>query len=143
MNILIDARVDAVTGFQRTSVPPETTAATTPAARKPAGATITNPKAIEHNIVDLSFVATPSAARKVLNEIAGSTEQFFIIRTARVRNQQEKGPARDQSASSAAAPSGVAATTTTTAVASDAIKFIVGNERIQIATRIEMVRFAF
>ncbi len=142
MNILIDARVDAVTGFQRTSLPAETTAATTPAARKPAGTAITNPKVIERNIVDLSFVAAPSAARKVLNEIGGSTQQFFIIRTLHVRNEQEKGPAREQNASSGAAPSGAAATATT-ATPTGAIKFIVGNEHIQIGARIEMVRFIF
>ena len=142
MNVLIDARVDAVIGFQRMSLPPEPPAATTSTARKP-GTALTNPKVIERNIVDLSFVAAPSAARKVFNEIAGSSQQFFIIRTLHVRNEQEKAPTREQSASSGASLSGGAAATATTAAPTSAIKFIVGNEHIQIGIRIEMVRFAF
>jgi hypothetical protein len=136
MNALIDARVDAVTTFQRTSLSPETTA-TTPAARKP-GATTTNSKVIERNVVDVSFVAAPPAARKVLNEIAGSSQQFFVVRTLHVRNEREKGPAREQNAG---APS--ADTAATTKTPTGAIKFIVGNEHIQIGARIEMVRFTF
>jgi hypothetical protein len=141
MNILIDARVDAVTGFQRTSLPPGTTAAASPAARKPAGAA--NPNVIERNVVDLSFVGAPSAVRKVLNEIGGSSQQFFIIRALHVRNEQEKGPAREQSASAGATGGRAAETAATTGTATGAIKFIVGNEHIQISARVEMVRFAF
>jgi hypothetical protein len=141
MNILIDARVDAVTGFQRTP-PPETTAAT-PSARKSAGLAITNPRVIERNIVDLNFVAAPSTARKVLNEFAGSTQQFFVVRTLHVRNEQEKGPAREQSAGSGSTGGRAAETAATTGPPTGAIKFIVGSEHIQIGARIEMVRFAF
>jgi hypothetical protein len=141
MNILIDARVNAVTGFQRTP-PPETTAAA-PLARNPVGLAITNPRVIERNIVDLNFVAAPSTARKVLNEIAGSTQQFFVVRALHVRNEQEKGPAREQSAGSSSPGERAAETAATTGPPTGAIKFIVGNERIQIDARIEMVRFAF
>ena len=142
MNILIDARVDALTGFQRTSPPPETTGPTTSASRKSVGAANVNPNVIERNVIDLSFVGAPSAVRKVLNEIGGSSQQFVIVRTLQVCNEQEKGPTREQSASSGAAPSGSTATATTATPAA-AIKFIVGNEHIQIGARIEMVRFVF
>jgi len=132
LGILIDARVDSITTVKRI-LPPETAAATTPAARKPAGAADAAPAVVERAIVDLTFTASPSAMRKVLNQIASGERQFFIVRTLYVRNQQLKGPDREQRAATAA---------TTTPPAS-AIKFIVGNEHVEITARIEMVRFAF
>ncbi len=130
--ILIDARVDSITTVKRI-LPPETAAATTPAARKPAGAANAAPAVVERAIVDLTFTASPSAMRKVSNQIASAERQFFIVRTLYVRNQQLKGPAREQTA----------ATAGTTPPPTSAIKFIVGNEHVEIAARIEMVRFAF
>src|SRR5437879_5952458 len=61
--ILIDARVDAIAVVKRI-LPPETAAATTPAARKPAGAANAAPAVFERAIVDLTFTASPSATRK-------------------------------------------------------------------------------
>jgi hypothetical protein len=130
--ILIDSRADAITTVKRI-LPPETAAATTPAARKPAGAVAAAPAVFERAIVDLTFTASPSAMRKVLNQIASAERQFFIVRTLYVRNQQLKGPDREQTAASAA----------TTTPPTSAIKFIVGNEHVEITARIEMVRFTF
>jgi hypothetical protein len=132
--ILIDARVDSITTVKRI-LPPETAAApaTTPVARKPAGGTNAAPPVVERAIVDLTFTASPSAMRKVSNQIASAQRQFFIVRTLYARNQQLKGPAREQTA----------ATAGTTPPPTSAIKFIVGNEHVEITARIEMVRFAF
>ena len=132
--ILIDARVDAIAAVKRI-LPPETAAApaTTPAARKPAGPANAAPPVVARSIVDLTFTASPSAMRKVSNQIASAERQFFIVRTLYVRNQQLKGPVREQAA----------ATAGTTPPPTSAIKFIVGNEHVEITARIEMVRFAF
>ncbi len=54
------------------------------------------PALLKRNIVDLTFKATPAAARKVLNEIANSSGQFFIIRTLYVHNEKDKGPPRQR-----------------------------------------------
>jgi hypothetical protein len=140
LGILIDARVDAIAIVKRI-LPPEThstdsgqaPAATSPAARKPAGAANAAPAVFERAIVDLTFTASPSATRKVLNQIASAERQFFIVRTLYVRNQQLKGPDREQTAATAA----------TTTPPTSAIKFIVGNEHVEITARIEMVRFTF
>src|SRR2546430_3248521 len=136
LGILIDAKVDAIAALRRGPLPSETAAATTPAAstsaKKPANA---GPPVIERAIVDLTFTASPSAMRKVLNQIASSDRQFFVVRTLYVRNEQVKGPSREQSN---AAPSAPAATTP-----ASAIKFIVGNEHVETTARIEMVRFSF
>jgi len=140
LGILIDARADSITTVKRILTPEthstdsgQAPAATTPAARKPAGAANAAPAVFERAIVDLTFTASPSATRKVLNQIASGERQFFIVRTLYVRNQQLKGPDREQTSASVA--------TTTPPIS--AIKFIVGNEHVEITARIEMVRFAF
>jgi len=131
--ILIDARVDAIAAVKRTTPPAEATAAPTPPTKKPSAPANAAPPVVERAIVDLTFTASPSAMRKVSNQIASAERQFFIVRTLYVRNQQLKGPAREQTA----------ATAGTTPPPTSAIKFIVGNEHIEITARIEMARFAF
>ena len=131
--ILIDARVDTIAAVKRTTPPAEATAAPTPPPKKPSAPANAPPAVFERAIVDLTFTASPSATRKVLNQIASSQRQFFIVRTLYVRNQQLKGPAREQTAATSAA----------TTPPTSAIKFIVGNEHVEITARIEMVRFAF
>jgi hypothetical protein len=131
--ILIDARVDAIAAVKRTTPPAEATAAPTPPPKKPSAPANAAPAVVERTIVDLTFTASPSAMRKVSNQIASAERQFFIVRTLYVRNQQLKGPVREQAA----------ATAGTTPPPTSAIKFIVGNEHIEITARIEMVRFTF
>jgi hypothetical protein len=131
--ILIDARVDAIAAVKRTTPPAEATAAPTPPPKKPSAPANAAPPVVERAVVDLTFTASPSAMRKVSNQIASAERQFFIVRTLYVRNQQLKGPAREQTA----------ATAGTTPLPTSAIKFIVGNEHVEITARIEIVRFAF
>ena len=137
VNILIDARVDSLSALRRTSLPEER------------GKTATaRPKVIERKMVELTFVAAPSAARKVLNEIASANQQLYLIRTLHLRNEKEKGPAREQ----IAAASGIAAETPLSGATTPpgaklsgntALNFIVGNEHIETSARIEMLRFTF
>ena len=134
VNILIDARVDSLSALRRTSLPEER-----------GNAAMARPKMIERNIVELTFVAAPSAARKVLNEIASANQQLYIIRTLHVRNEKEKGPAREQVA---AAPGNVAETAATIPLGAKpagnaALNFIVGNEHIETSARIEILRLVF
>lgn len=155
MNILVDARVDSVTSFQRAHLPEEQERALAPKAtptpvpgrkttaalgQKPAAPSTTEPKLLERNIVNLTFKATPSAARKVLNQIWGSTGQFYIIRTLYVRNEKEKGPPREKTTETNTAATEPAAPNTP---GNAPLNFIVGNEHIEISARIEMVRFTF
>jgi len=133
MSILIDARVDSVTGFARKT---GLLSAATPApAKKTTPAPDIGPKVIERNIVDLAFVASPSAARKVLNQIASTNQQLYIIRTLHVRNENDKGPAREGNAAGAALA--------TLPLANAPLNFIVGNEHVETSARIEMLRFIF
>jgi len=135
MNTLIDARIDAVTSLKRAPLLEEKGAE--PAPKSPDQKT---EQMIRSGFVDLAFASSPTALRKVLNQVAGSEQQFFIIRTLHVRNQQQKGPAREQAPAAApASPSANAGA----AVPSGAIKFIVGNEHLDAAAQVELVRFVF
>jgi hypothetical protein len=145
INILLDARVDSVTSLQRmplseeSAVPPAPTPAPT-RGQKAASTVVAGSKMLERNVVDLSFKASPSAARKVLNQIASSPAQFYIIRTLSVRNEKDKGPPREKTAQPnppANEPSAPAQP------ANAALNFIVGDEHIEISARVEMLRFTF
>ncbi len=145
--ILIDARVDSIGAFKRGALLPPTAATTTPA-RKPPPANA--PKTVERGIVDLTFSAAPSVARRVLNQIASSPQQFYVVRTLHVRNEKDKGPPREQatvaagvSPAPATSQPGTAATTAASTKTSAALTFIVGNEHIETSARVEMVRFTY
>src|SRR6266478_549243 len=81
INILLDAKVESVTSFRRAPLTeegktsPTPTPPPAPGTAKPSGTPA--PKLIERNVVDVTFRAAPSAARKALNEIAASSGQFF------------------------------------------------------------------
>lgn len=142
LNTVLEARVDALISFQRARLPEENAAAEAAPSpggtgRKPAA----TPMLLERNVVEATFLSTPAAARRVLNQISGATEQFFIIRLVHIRNEKDKGPLREVPADRAMdLPSG-SPETKSPAVA--ALNFIVGNERIETSATIEIVRFKF
>lgn len=142
-DILIDARVDAITAFKRGSLPQEHAASATPtpipARGRPTASAASGPKLIERSTIAATFVSSPSAARRVLNQIASASQQFYIIRTLHVLNEKDKGPPRAPTSTQgatadAASPGGKP---------NAALNFIVGNEHIQISANIELVRFTF
>jgi len=158
INILLDAKVDSVTSFHRAPLPEEHEVSPTPAPKatptparmgspvrgqKPAepGAAVRAANLVERNVVDLTFKAAPAAARKVLNEITSSNEQFYIIRTLYVHNEKDKGPPREKTAG----PTPAETTQANPAHQGPAgpLNFIVGNEHIEVSARIEMLRFTF
>ncbi|HEY6071595.1 MAG TPA: Amuc_1100 family pilus-like protein [Chthoniobacterales bacterium] len=131
VGILIELKVDAITNLRRKSPSTETAAAATPAPKAPANAP---PTVVERTTVDLTFAASPSSLRKVLNQIASSERQFFVVRTLYVHNEQAKAPTREQNAPAAAANA---------ATSPGALKFIVGNEHVDATAAVELVRFTF
>ena len=144
INILLDAKVDSVTSFHRAPLPEERKSLSTPTP-SPAGRTATAtktstppPTSLQRNIVDLTFKATPAAARKVLNEIANSSGQFFIIRTLYVHNEKDKGPSRQRTEPT---PPQAPQTASPQPGAAAPLNFILGNEHIEVSATIEMLRF--
>ena len=150
LDTLFEAGVDALTSFRRMPWPNgqgNALAAASSPNGKPAPIAQAPPGPLERKVVEASFISAPAAARKVLNQIAGTKQHFFIVRLLRVRNEKDKGPSREAAAEASSAafdtsPSPVAAPEekqSTPAV----LNFIVGNERIETSARIEIVRFTF
>ncbi|PZR73537.1 MAG: hypothetical protein DLM73_10425 [Chthoniobacterales bacterium] len=150
LNTLIDARVDALTSLRRTPLPEESgggaTSSATTAAPKTGPAVAAGPKLLERSVVEATFVSTPAAARRALNQIAGASQQFFIVRLLHVRNEKDKGPPREGAADATSttavnpSPAGSPGAKPTPAAA---LNFIVGNEHIETSAKIEIVRFTF
>jgi len=76
----------------------------------------------------------------VINQIAGASQHFCIIRVLQVRNEKLKGPARE-GAGEAPAASVPAPSPAAKATPAAALNFIVGNEKIETTAKIEIVRF--
>jgi hypothetical protein len=148
LNILLNAKVDSVTSLRRAPLTEEHGASPTPTPPPVAGRRVATtrsstpaPTLVERNVVDISFKAAPGAARKVLNEIAASSGQFFIVRTLYVHNEKDKGPPREKGASPTPTPTAEASPAQPGAAAP--LNFIVGNEHIEVSATIEMLRFGF
>ncbi len=87
--------------------------------------------------METTFVSTPAAARKVINQIAAANQQFCIVRILYVRNEKLKGPPREVREE----PATVSSTPAVKSSPAHVLDFIVGNERIETTAKIEIVRF--
>jgi hypothetical protein len=141
VNGLLDAHVDALTAFHRTPLREERGTAPLPTA-KPLIPTVPIIM-FERNVVELTFVSAPGAARKVINQIAGANQEFCIIRLLHVRNEKDKGPAREVAAETTAAAPSIPSSPGAKPTPAAALNFIVGNEKIETTAKIEIVRFTF
>lgn len=133
VNILIDNRVDEITNLKRPNASTGLVAGSIPVTGKPPGAAQQS-MVVERGLVSLVFKASPSAQRKVLNQIASSERQFLIVRALQVRNERQEAPSREQA---------TATLTGNAATPASAVKFIVGNEHVETAAIVELVRFTF
>jgi hypothetical protein len=146
--ILLEAKVEAVTAFRRISRPEEQGAVLIPASgNKPGPGQRITGKAVEQDLIETSFISTSAAARKVLNQIA-SNRQFFVVRLLRVRNEKEKGPGRESLTEMTTAPAVDPGSSAGPVSASESkvnapLTFIVGNEHVEVTAKIEIVRFTF
>src|SRR5437660_2695823 len=145
LNTIIEARVDAITAFRRV---PQSVAASSAspaaAATPPRGAQKPPAKLIEQRTVEFSLSAPPSAGRKVINQISTANDQFFIIRAVYIKNQKDKGPARENpTGTTVGAPSipPVGVAPGPAATPAGPLNFIVGNEHIDLSARVELVNF--
>jgi hypothetical protein len=145
LNTIIEARVDAITAFHRISHSRTATAAApTPAAtpRTPSKPS-PGPKLIEQRTVEFAISASPTAGRRVINQISAANDQFFIIRAIRVKNQKDKGPPRENVGPTAPIPppNPAGAGAAPAATPAGPLNFIVGNEHIDLSARVELVNF--
>jgi hypothetical protein len=92
-------------------------------------------------VINLTFSSPPNAARKVLNQIVTSSQQFYIVRLLHVRNEKDKGPTRESPPTKTTTAAASSPTPAKTPAA--AVSFIVGNEHVETSAQIELLRFTF
>jgi hypothetical protein len=127
LGLLIEARVEALTSFRRIPSFEE---------RAPAGSV-----SFAREVVEASFISSPAAARKILNQIAQTNEDFLVVRLLHVRNERDKGPSREANPDSGGPSPVPMASPGEKSSAAPALNFIVGNEQVEITARIEIWRF--
>lgn len=138
VNVLLEAGVDSLTALRRSPAERVRAASAKP---PPARTAILS----ERNVVELTFLATPAAARKAVNQIAGASQHFCIIRELQVRNERATGPPREGAAETLTAPNmpGLGSSPAAKGTPAAALNFIVGTEKIETTATIEIVRFTF
>ena len=141
LNTIIEARVDAITAFRRISRPGIATAAVPTPAATPRTPSKPSAKLIEERTVEFAISASPTAGRRVINQISAANDQFFIIRAIHVKNQKDKGPSRENAGLAATVPPPNPAGAATAATPAGPLNFIVGNEHIDLSARVELVNF--
>jgi len=145
LNTIIEARVDAITSFRRVPKSGAVSDASPAAAGTPPRGVQKPPaKLVEQRTVEISLSALPSAGRKVINQISSASDQFFIVRAVYIKNQKDKGPARENpTGTTAVVPSipDVKVAPAPGATPSGPLNFIVGNEHIDLSARVELVNF--
>jgi hypothetical protein len=143
LNTIIEARVDAITAFRRVAHSgTATVAGPVPSATpRPGVKPSPGPKVIDQRTVEFAISASPTAGRRVINQIAAANEQFFIIRAIHVKNQKDKGPPRENAGPTAPIPPPNPPGVAPAATPAGPLNFIVGNEHINLSARVELVNF--
>lgn len=137
VNTIIDAHVDSFNGLSRPPLPEEKSApAPTPARGAPKAGALAD-KIVDKTSIEVSFSGSPAAARRVFNAVAAAPEQFYVIRSLRLKNQQDKGPQRGATVETPP----VAVPVAPGKAAEPAITFIVGTEHLDVAATIEIMKF--
>jgi len=90
---------------------------------------------------EVAFKAEQNQARKIINAIADSKKQFFVLRGLRINNEKLKAPSKkdgDDAKSVAGLPE---AGKPAGADAPSGLKYIIGTEKIDVVAQIEIVNF--
>ena len=143
---IVDSHTDSLQSLTRSTLPEEkaTPAPTLVKTRGGKESKIPDASAriVDATSIDVAFSCSPVAARRILNQIAAAKEQAYIIRTLQIRNHAGKGPQRGDTEK--LAPAAAVATSPARAAGAtkeQGISFIVGTEHLNVAARIEVLRF--
>lgn len=132
-NLLISCRIDEFTQIKSEDVKQEI------AQPKLSGTgTAKNVPSYSKCSFDFEFVCSPTSFRNILNGIAGAQGQLLIVRSVRIQNTQEKGPPRNQEVNPTPVQNeehGAGAAPTAS------FKFIVGEEKIKVLLKIDVLEF--
>lgn len=130
---LINNRVVSVDGIDREPVPGEDGAATAPAEGK------SGTQLLERYPFTVTFKADQGRFRTVLNQLSTAKEQFLIVESLVVKNEQTTGPSKQ---APGAPPPETVTEEGTPQEAAARLQFILGTEKLEVSLRIAAVDFA-
>jgi hypothetical protein len=152
MGAVLDARA-SVTAITRQNLPAEQPPASASTARPPANAAVKatddSGKLVSSTSFGIDLVAEQSQLRSVLNALANEQRQLFVVRSLRIENQNKKGPSRAEvqaPVSTGQPAAGVfgqeGAEGATAAGATPSMQFVVGDEKLLVSLKIDIMEFA-
>ena len=101
---------------------------------------------VERHGFEVQFISTEAPFRNFLNGLVKSKEQFFVPASISVASEMDKGPSKSETAAAFAPPPPAANPgvpgRAPAAPAAPALKFVVGEEKLKIAVRVEILDFA-
>lgn len=157
VNILLDSRITELSDIKRDPLPEEgvSSPASDTTAKQPQrdkdkdkGSSL-----VRRHGFEVQFVSAEAPFRQFLNGLVTSKQQFFIPASISIVSpEMEKGPAKSETASgevsstppavASADPNAPVPTTAVSTAATPALKFVVGDEKLKITVRVEVVDFA-
>jgi hypothetical protein len=154
VNQLIENKVDAIATINRIPLPQETggaAAAPTPRERRNQAPETEETRQVQRYPFEIGFTAEQSRFRRALNALVNTDKQFFVVRRLNVKNQQEKGPPRQEETPPPQPPGppegqpaeGQPGAPQPTPGADKApIQYLVGAEKIDVLIGIDILDFA-
>jgi hypothetical protein len=150
----IAAGVTSIDEIKRDPLPveggsqPAAPAAASSGNNRPAGRNTKPVEVVQRTTFAVSFTADQNKVQQTLNAIL-DTPQYVTVQLARFENEQLKGPAKGVAAAPAPAPEGevtppaeapAAAPGTTPETAAPTINFILGEEKVKVTARFQIIR---
>jgi hypothetical protein len=144
VNTLIDSGITNLKEIKRDPLPEEGVATSTTS-----GAS-SKPGLVERHSFEVHFETQEPQFQTFLNQLISSKDQFFIPSSIVIANSADKGPSKSETANigsepsvpAAAPPTPRTATPPAPAPAKAQQKLIVGDEKLDVTARIEVVNFA-
>lgn len=148
VNLLLDSRITELSDIKRDNLPEEgipnpgqdSSAKKEKDKDKEKGSGL-----VERHGFEVQFLSAEAPFRSFLNGLVKSKEQFFVPASISVVSEMDKGPSKSETAAAFAPPPPAAApgaTAAPAAPAAPALKFVVGEEKLKIAVRVEILDFA-
>ncbi len=144
MHVLIESGTESIGAIKRFPVPGETAVPGSPlTAAAPSDPAVAGPSKklaaaplVARYPFEIAFTAEHGAFRRALARVM-EIRPLLVVRTLRVKNEKDKGPARGQEAPKTEV-SGVAAKP---AESETGLRYIVGREHLEATLRMEMIKF--
>lgn len=153
VNILLDSKITELTEIKRDPLPEEGTAnPNQDSSGKPKDNKENKEKGsglVQRHGFEVQFISTEAPLRNFLNGLVKSKEQFFVPASISIASELEKGPSKSEAGAAApppppasADPNHPAPAAAAAAASTPALKFVVGDEKLKVAVRVEILDFA-